>query len=339
MNNNFFIKIKHWEYWPFGIVQLPAIFYYIWLSIRTRSLFFFSATNPGLPMGGMLGESKFNILKKIPKQYLPKTILISLPTSRDIVINTLHENEFNFPVIFKPDLGERGFMVKRINNDKEIEDYIKRIKIDFIVQDLIDLPIELGIFYMRLPNKKIGQITSIVKKEMLFVTGDGKSTLQELILKKDRAKLQWKKLQILHHDKLNKILLKDETIELVSIGNHCLGTTFLDAAYLINDQLSLLFDKISSQIDGFFFGRFDLRCATMEDLYSGKIKIMELNGCGAEPAHIYQPGYPLHKAMGVLVKHWRNIFLIARENHRGGVSYVTMKEAYQYYKAFKSAVQ
>lgn len=289
-------------------------------------------------MGGMLGESKFDILKKIPQQYLPKTILVSLPASKEHVL-TMLKNQFTFPVIFKPDLGERGFMVKRISNEKEVEDYLRKVRVDFIIQELIDLPIELGVFYVRLPNHEAGAVTSIVKKEMLYVNGDGESTLQALILRKDRAKLQWDKLKNLYSDKLDTVLLKDQKMELVSIGNHCLGTKFLDGRYLINDQLCLLFDKISKQIDGFFFGRFDLRCATIDDLYQGKIKIMELNGCGAEPAHIYHPGFPLFKAMVVLLKHWHTIFLIARENHKKGIRYVSAKEALRYYKAFKSALR
>ncbi len=289
-------------------------------------------------MGGMFGESKFNILKKIPEQYLPRTIFIRLPASKDKILEALQENKLTLPAIFKPDLGERGFMVKRINNEKEIQEYINKIKIDFIIQELVDLPIELGIFYKRLPNEKSGMITSIVKKEMLTVTGDGQLTLQQLILKKDRAKLQWETLKTTYQNTLDKILLKGERVELVSIGNHCLGTKFLDGGHLINDQIFQTMETISSQIDGFFYGRFDLRCASIEDLYSGKIKIMELNGCGAEPAHIYQPGYSLFKAVGVLINHWHSIFLIARENHRSGVQYITGKEAYRYYKAFKSAL-
>jgi hypothetical protein len=56
----------------------------------------------------------------------------------------------------------------------------------------------------------------------------------------------------------------------------------------------------------------------IEDLYEGKVKIMELNGCGAEPAHIYHPGFPLWKAMGILFTHWKNIFRISMQNHKRG---------------------
>jgi hypothetical protein len=176
-------------------------------------------------------------------------------------------------------------------------------------------------------------------KEMLAVTGDGKSTLQMLILKKDRAKLQWKNLREVYNKRLNEVLKEGEKLELVSIGNHCLGTKFLDASHLINEKLSETFDQISKQIEGFYFGRFDLRCASLDDLYNGNVKIMELNGCGAEPGHIYQPGYSISKALSVLFNHWRNIFIIARENTKRGFRYTPFKEALVYYRRFKSAMQ
>ena len=290
-------------------------------------------------MGGMFGESKYDVLKKIPKQYIPNTVLISFPTSKDEVVKTLQQQGFQLPVIFKPDLGERGFMVNRIGSEADIDAYLSKMKFNFLVQELVNLPHELGVFYTRFPADEKGSVTSIVMKEMLTVIGDGKSSLQKLILQKDRAKLQWEILKEIYRDRLAEIPKAGEKFELVSIGNHCLGTKFLDGSYLINQELSETFDQISKQIDGFYFGRFDLRCASLNDLYKGNIKIMELNGCGAEPAHIYQPGYSLRKAFAVLFTHWRNIFIIARKNAKRGVSYTPFKEAVIYYRRFKAATQ
>ncbi|MFZ6013376.1 MAG: hypothetical protein ACOYXT_23745, partial [Bacteroidota bacterium] len=208
-----------------------------------------------------------------------------------------------------------------------------------LVQDLVDLPLEFGIFYARIPSQPAGKITSVVMKEMLFVMGDGRSTLRQLILKKDRAKLKWESLKVKYHDRLEEILPAGKKLELVSIGNHALGTKFLDGTHLINERLSATFDAISKQIEGFYFGRFDLRCASIEDLYKGSVKIVELNGCGAEPAHIYDPDFSLLKAVGVLFTHWHNIFVIARENHRQGVNYTPLKEGLRLYKKFKAATQ
>jgi hypothetical protein len=335
--SNFVIRARHWEYWPFGIVQFPVILYWLWLCVKARSLLFFSASNPAIPMGGMFGESKFEILKKIPARYTPKTIRINLPTTATQVLSAMAENGLKFPVIFKPDLGERGFMVERIANADQVQRYLSRIKIDFLVQELIDLPCEYGVYYRKFPDQERGAVVSVVSKEMLTVTGDGISTLQQLIMAKDRAKLQWKKLKDEFASRLDEVIPQGKKIELVSIGNHARGTKFLDGSDLINDRLSATFHDISSQIGGFYYGRYDLRCASEADLYNGKIFVVELNGCGAELAHIYQPGFSLLKAVGVMMSHWKNIYEIARMNNKRGVQYVTLKEAYAYYKKFKAA--
>jgi hypothetical protein len=337
--SNFIIRLKSWEYWPFGIIQFPVMIYFLWLALRARSFLFFSASNPGIVMGGMFGESKYEVLKKIPVQYIPVTILVDATAGKNEILCLMKETGLRFPVIFKPDLGERGFMVQRINDEVGVENYLMKMKYPFIIQELVGLPLELGVFYLRFPQWSNGKVTSIVMKEMLSVCGDGVSTLGELIFKKERAKLRWQVLKETYSAQLGDVLKAGEIKELVSIGNHCLGTKFLDGSHLINDHLSATFDQIGKQIEGFYFGRFDLRCASIEDLYAGKIKVLELNGCGAEPAHIYDPGFSLLKAIGVLIEHWRNIFLIARENSKRGTSYINFKEARMYYKKFKAATQ
>ncbi|MDZ7646953.1 MAG: hypothetical protein U5K54_07100 [Cytophagales bacterium] len=163
-----------------------------------------------------------------------------------------------------------------------------------------------------------------------------KKSIQELILKKDRAKLQWKTLKTTYSGRLKEILPKGEELELVSIGNHCLGTTFLNKNHLITEKLSGIFDQISKQIPDFYFGRFDLRCNSAQDLESGKVMILEVNGCGAEPAHIYQPGSSLFEGIKVLITHWQNLYRISKENHERGVAYLTLREGRQIYKRVKS---
>jgi len=333
---NFFVKLTNWEYWPFGIIQAPIFLYWIWYSLRERSLLYFSASNPGILSGGMMGESKFEVLNLVPDSVKPKTILIKLPATHQVVLDAMKRNGLNFPVIFKPDLGERGWMVRRINSEAEIEHYLTKIKIDFLVQELVDLPLEFGVYYLRFPSQENGFVNSITAKEFLFVQGDGKKTLQQLIEEKDRARLQWDTLKEVYKTRLNEVLKKGERLELVSIGNHCLGTTFLNGNHLITEKLSSSFDQISKQVNGFYFGRYDLRCASVEDLENGNVKIVELNGCGAEPAHIYHPGSSLLKAVGVLITHWKNMYRISVENHKRGVPYLSLTEGRKIYRNFKA---
>lgn len=311
----------------------------MWLSIKARSLVFFSASNPGIPMGGMFGESKFDILRKIPQEFVARSSLITLPSSTSDVLNRIQEMGLTFPVIFKPDLGERGWMVERIFREEDIENYLRRIKIDFVIQECIDKPLEFGVYYRRFPSEDHGKVISIVAKEMLTVEGDGASSLQELILSKDRARLQWETLKVKFEEHLERTPAEGEVVELVSIGNHCLGTKFLDGSHLISSELSASFDRISKQVDGFYYGRFDLRVDSIQDLKQGNVKILELNGCGAEPAHIYHPGYSLRAALVVLYRHWEDIFRISMENNNRGVNFISLKDGIQMYKKFKGAVK
>ncbi len=333
-HSNLFIKVASWEYWPFGVLHAPLFPYWLWLSLKARSLIFFSASNPGILMGGMFGESKYDVLSKVPGTCKPKTILIPLPTTRQFVMDQVEQHGFSFPVIFKPDLGERGWRVKKIQSPQDIDDYLAGIKSSFLVQEFVTLPLEFGVFYIRYPSEPTGRVTSIVGKEMLSVTGDGTKTLQTLILEKDRAKLQWNTLRLTYSVKLCEVIPKGTKIELVSIGNHCLGTKFLNFNHLITEQLSASFDAISKEIEGFYFGRFDLRVASLEDLQEGRVMIMELNGCGAEPAHIYHPGSSILEASRVLFKHWSDIYRVSVENHQRGAAYLSFREARNIYKQF-----
>jgi hypothetical protein len=309
---------------------------WLWYSLRERSFFYFTASNPGILSGGMLGESKYAVLSLLPAEVRPKTILIKLPCTRAEVLVKMQEEGIAFPAIFKPDLGERGWLVQRIDSPQAVDDYLLAIKVDFIIQELIDLPLEFGVFYIRFPSEENGIVNSITAKEFLFVEGDGRKTLEELIRGKDRAMLQWELLKEKYKSRLAEIPAQGEREELVSIGNHCLGTMFLNGNHLISPQLSHTFDTLSKKVDGFYFGRYDLRCASLRDLEQGNVKIVELNGCGAEPSHIYQPGTSLWRGMADLVAHWQNLYRVSRENHQRGVAYLSFREGLAIYRKFKA---
>jgi hypothetical protein len=339
LQSNFITKLTHWEYWPFEVVYFPFFFYWLWLSIKARSFFFFSASNPSIATGGMFGESKYEVLNLVPEEYKPNTIRIEPSISFEQLKEILSKNNFKYPLIFKPDVGERGFMVKRIFSDADAIAYCEKFKLKFLVQELVDLPVECGVFYTRFPTEENGKVTSLVLKEMLIVTGDGRRTLRELILDKPRAKLQYDRLQHVFAQQLDDILEQGKDLELNSIGNHCLGTKFINGEALITEQLSKTFDAICKGIPGFYFGRFDLRCASFEDLYDGKIKVLELNGCGAEPGHIYASGFPLWNGLCILRTHWATLYSISMQNHKRGIPFITTAEGVKLFKLYRKALR
>lgn len=276
----------------------------------------------------MLGESKSAIFDIIPEKYIPITHKLAPDTGVDAIKNIMTSNGLQYPVILKPDVGERGWMVRKIKNDEELKTYLDEIKVDFLIQEYIDLPLELGVFYYRFPNEPNGRVSSIVAKEMLFITGDGQQTIQQLIDQKPRARLQIEELTKTYDASFfEQVLPAGQKLELVSIGNHCKGTKFLNGNDWIDDELHQAMDQVAREIPGFYFGRFDLRCSSMEDLRQLRnFKIMELNGAGAEPGHIYQPGYPLLKAYQSIYHHIRVLSRISYLNKKNGTPYWTKKQ-------------
>ena len=312
------------------VVYLPIYGYWLLLAARARSFFYFSAANPGIPSGGMLGESKFDILEKIPAACKPATIRLEPVATLGGVLEKMTQAGITFPVVAKPDVGERGWLVEKIEDEAGLAAYVRRIRVDFLVQSYAEGPLEFGVFYYRLPGAARGEVTSVVVKEFLQLTGDGKSTVAALVRRNPRAALQYDRLRARHPADWGRVLPRGRQMELEPIGNHCRGPAFLDGNYLINDRLHDVFDRISREVDGFYYGRYDLRCASPADLYSGEgLRIVELNGVGAEPGHIYQPGFSLWEGYRVLFRHWTAMYRIARLNHRRGVPYLRFREVQQ----------
>lgn len=289
-------------------------------------------------MGGLFGESKYEILKKLPVCLVPKSILIPYPATKDEVVKSIEQHDLMLPLIFKPDMGEGGWMVEKISCTEEISKYIQLIRQPFIIQEYVDNPLEFGVFYRRLPSEPCGKVISVTLKKFLTVTGDGVHTLKKLIIRDERAKLFRKKLMLQHAGELHQVLKKGQTKILSRMGNHIQGATFYDHNFLINEKLHDTFNRIASSVDGFYYGKFDVRCNSAQDLYAGNIRILELNGCGATPSHIFEPGKSFFQCIKRLLRHWKDIYQISMENRRNGFEPITHREAWYHFRRFMRTV-
>lgn len=326
--SNFFLKLTNWEYWPMSVANFPLVLIVAWFALRARRLFFFSAVNPVIETGGMWGESKFNILKRIPSSHVPPTVFVKQGTDFQEILIKMQDIGLAWPVIAKPNIGERGLLVSKIKNEADLRAYISQNTIDFLIQKFVDLPLELAVMHHRFPGREQGKVTSICVKETLKVTGDGRSTVEVLMEKYPRASLQLPRFRAQFPAVLTKIPAEGETLELEPIGNHCRGTMFLNGNHHIDEALTAEFDRVASQMDGIHYGRFDMKCRSIEDLRSGGgFLVMEYNGIGAEPAHIYDPAYPIWKKYFDIYRHWRIIYRIYRQQAALGVKSMTLGEA------------
>lgn len=317
-------RLLHWEYWPFVVVYYPILPVWFYYALKARSLFFFNAANPSIKNGGMAMESKKEIYDLIPDEFIPKTILVNHHESTDAIINKATAAGICFPFIAKPDIGMKAFAVAKIEDRQELAAYQNRIGKDFLVQELITYPNEIGIFYVRFPNEKRGKITGIVSKEFLSVTGNGTECIVQLIKKNPRSYFQLPELKRKYGDFLNSILPADEKLILVPFGSHTRGSMFIDYSAMQNQKLLDTMNEVCTNISGFYFGRLDIRYATFEDLCDGKnFSIIEINGAGSEPTHIYDPSHSIFYAWKEIIGHWKLLYQVSVANNKNGHPYLS----------------
>jgi hypothetical protein len=278
-------------------------------------------------------ESKKNIYNLIPQKYYPKTELIFEQTPLEEILKKIKDSGLQYPFIAKPDIGLRGSAVKKINTESDIANYSKKANFDFLIQDLIPYENEIGIFYVRYPHERTGKITGIVSKEFLIVTGNGISTIEELLKENPRYKMQLAVLQQEYGKQLLDILPKGEKRNLVPYGNHARGAKFIDSSHWITPKLTEVINEIGLQIDGFYFGRMDVMYTNLEDFEQGKnFVIVELNGAASEPTHIYDPKHSLWFAWRELARHITYMYEISVANHKNGMLYLPHKTGMREYR-------
>lgn len=278
-------------------------------------------------------ESKKEIYDLIPPQYYPKTELIKENTAFAEIQNIITTSGIQYPMIAKPDIGLRGSAVKKIDSHNDLKAYAEKANFDYLVQDLIPYPNEIGVFYVRYPHEKEGRVTGIVAKEFLIIIGDGVSDIEHLLKQDPRYEMQLKALQREYGAKLNEIPQLGEKINLVPYGNHARGAKFIDGCDWITPKLNAVMNEICLQIDGFYFGRIDLMYNTLEELEEGKnFSIVELNGAASEPTHIYDPKHSIFFAWKELIRHIRYMYEISVENHKKGAPYLNYKDGMEQYR-------
>lgn len=334
------IRWGSWEYWPFWAAVAPLALIYLWFALRLRRLFFISTVNPAIPLGGSFGESKSDILRLLPSEALPRSVFIRGGAGAEQVFQQLTEAGISFPVIAKPDVGERGFLVKKINDPTTLADHLSQFRVDFIVQEFLEHPLEFSVLFYRIPGDRSEfGISSVCQKEFLSVKGDGRSSIRQLMKRQPRAALQLGRFEQEKPELLTEIPADGEFRRIETIGNHCKGTAFLNANHLIDQHLHAAFEPLCSQLDGVFYGRFDLKSASIEALKRGEVKIMELNGVLSDPAHVFDPAHGIWRAYRDYYRHWRIISRISRANRQQGMKDASWREVYKLWKEYQLAKQ
>ena len=330
-------RLTHWQTWDYRVKLVPLTPVWLWHGLRSGSVWFFSAANPTLTFGGFEGEGKQEMYAQLPRTRCPRSLCVCASEPFADVEQRVRSAGFTYPFAVKPDVGMMGLLFRKITTEAEFRNYHERLLVPYLVQEFIDLPLEVSVFYYRMPGEARGTITGFVRKEFPHVVGDGRSALDDLMRQHPQARHRLRELRARHAHRLRDVLPEGERYVLSQALNQTRGGQLVSLAHEKDDRLLAVFDALSHHAGQFYFGRYDLKCASVEDLKAGRnFRILEYNGSGAAPHHVYAGRRSLWEAYGIILHHWAALARIARLNHARGVPYWEFGRGWEFFKKSQS---
>jgi len=337
--NRFQETLFNWELWPFALRYALISPVWLWYCIRSGSAWFFTPSNPTLTFGGFEGEAKEEMYALLPSQLYPKTIFVKPGESFINVKKRVAASGFTYPFCTKPDVGMKGLLFRKIDSEKDFQAYHQQVPVAYLVQELVSFPLEVGVFYYRLPHQPHGVISGFIQKEVMEVVGDGQHTLLQLIQVHPKARHREEEMRAKHVAQFEKVLAAGERYPLTYAANLNRGARFINLQHEVDESLVQLFDTLSGPAQ-FYYGRYDIKCNSIAELKQGKnFSILEFNGAGAEPNHVYHTGHSLFAALRVWLHHWKVLYQISKYNHQQGIRYWPFEKGWRFLRQAKKHLQ
>lgn len=293
------------------VYYAPVAIDYVGHAIRLRQFRYPLIVNPGMALSGLVGEKKSEIFNRLKPEFYPRTVLVN-PR------HPMPELSFGFPIVAKPDEGERGMGVAFLRTKNEWRVYHDRAPRNYLVQEFISAPFEVGVLFFR--KRGVMSVTSIGIKLRAQVVGDGKSTVEQLARQSPRFDRQMERLTEQAAPIFwSAVPARGEIVVLDEIRNHRRGAEFRDGRHLITEKVATALDRAIPESTGIFYGRADIRCSSEEAFKAGQdLCLVEVNGITGEPAEIYDPEMPFAESIRILRRHWNEIAYLAEDGLESG---------------------
>ncbi len=338
------------EFWPTWLFYVPVVLQWLVLSARYGSLSLPLIANPSVHLSGMVGAAKSTVFDRAGSRAREWILPWAVLPIDDAPLNRLVEESdrlmrdsgLEFPVVAKPDFGCRGAGVKLIQDRESLAAYIDAFPSGGAIQlqQLCNWEAEAGVFYVRHPDNQAGEITSLTLKYTPFVVGDGERTLSQLVRADPRAGELLHLYQERHANSWHDVLPAGEPYRLVFSASHCRGAVFRDAGHLITDELREALDHIFHDIEGYYYGRLDIKFKDVASLQAGRdFAIIEINGASSESINIWDRDTSIGNAMKTLLQQYNTLFKLGSANRKRGHQTPGLGALYQAWRYERQLVQ
>lgn len=334
-------QTKAAEFWPAWVLQSALYVQGISLGLWAGGLTWFARVNPGMAWGGMLAYSKSEAMAELPPINKAAELAFNWPMSVEQLVKQLAESNLSWPLVLKPDQGERGRDVYRLAHLEALQQCLQPLPAGrYLVQEFLQLPYEFGVFVAKSTITQRFEVLSLTWKVPLGVAGDGVSTVKQLLAQHPRAKHYPWLLAGLPAELQNAVPTPAAWQPLHFSGNHCRGAAFMDAGSLINPALHECLHTVLSPVTGFRFGRLDVMVAQPDDLWRPEaIKVLEINGANAEPAHIYDPQLPFLKMLREVLRYQRLMWQQARWMQKQGTMAPPLRSLWPVLRSYRAEMR
>src|SRR6266566_1112825 len=244
-------KYQRWEFWPAWLFYPPVAAMCAWFSLKYRGLSLPTIANPSLRNGGIVGESKIEVLQLLmraaPESVADGYLLAAgdLPQRLRNLQLLREEHSIRYPLVLKPNVGQRGAGFKVVASLGDAEQYLGSVSSDVVLLRYVNDEKEIGLFYYRFPGSERGEIFAITEKVFPAITGDGVRAFEELLGADRRASLIARTYLRRFPHLRGRVLPSGERVRLVEAGNHCQGCIFRDGSQLLSGALRDRIDHIS----------------------------------------------------------------------------------------------
>lgn len=326
------------EFWPLWFFYTPVVFYWIFKGLLHRNMGLPMLANPNIHLGGMIGESKTEVLslagphaRQFILPFVSQQRLQSLAVDAESqqVLAKAAEAGLQFPMVVKPDLGCRGVAVRVVHSESDLLNYLQEFPLNqvYILQKLAPWKAEAGIFYVRLPGESRGEVKSITLKYIPSIVGDGNSTYSQLLRQHPRTRKLLKTYLQKNGVQAERILDEGEEIALTFSGSHCRGSIFRNGNEFICKEMSDAIDQVMQDFPEFYYGRLDVKFKDIASLQAGRdFCVIEINGASSEATHIWDSRTRLRDVFVTLFWQYRTLFEIGGRLREHGRQVPTVRE-------------
>lgn len=322
------------EFWPAWAFYAPLAPWLLWLWVRERGASVFTHANPGIANGGgMVNEPKTEICRHMLASGLPvlsarRIDPVERSGDRLALLHAVQseDDRFAYPVVLKPEAGEKGAGVRVVGDDSRALAYFDEVE-DAVQAQVYDAgPCEFSVLWSRetrggAMDERGGRVVAITRKVFPELVGDGEHDIESLIWRDKRFSMQGKLLSKRFESRLEEVLERGVRLAVTGAGNHAQGCRFEDGMDLLTAELEEAVEGWSQSfrgVDGgrLDFGRYDIRASSVEAFQRGDCSIIELNGTLAEATSIYDPGRSMLWSYRLLFRQWGIVYRLGAQRRR-----------------------